>query len=240
MNGSTRLPNDEVSSAPVIGMRVGRRIEYERALRRRHRRPGRSALDAAELGIERVVARPARRAARAAGRRSAPARRAAGGTSSRPRRRSAAVDASSVEDADALAQLRRLALEPEQPTRNGADLLQREGRCGSAQWRSPRPARQRRGAREPIAERAPAGKQRERCERRPAATSGRTGKVLTRDRLVAPVAIITKAMPSPRRAALSRSILRARPQRPLHAATVCSAPKRRVKFTPARPTCAKA
>ena len=119
-NGSMRLPNDDVSSAPGIGSRVGRRIKA-------------SDCSAAAFATDAICCstRPSwRRSRRAATTRSA---RAAAARRRRrrlpcdlPRRPDGGRRHVGVQHADPLAELRRLAFEPEQARRDRADLLERE------------------------------------------------------------------------------------------------------------------
>ena len=124
-NGSMRLPNDDVSSAPAIGSRVGKRIKRERLLGGGVRDRRDLLLDPAELRVERAESAALAALPAAAARRLAPVgasgvRLAAAARRARPRRRVG------LQHADPLAQLRRLALEPEQARRDRADLLERE------------------------------------------------------------------------------------------------------------------
>ena len=211
-NGSMRLPNVDVSSAPAIGSRVGSRIKRERLLGGGARDRWRSAARSGRAG------RRSRRAATtslALGQ-----QRPAGGAGglapaacvSRPPAR-AARRRVGVDHADPLAQLRRFALEAEQARRDRADLLERErqrqrlGRGATADG-SGRTAPRRASSRARRPRRASAS------AATPArAISGRTGRVLTRDRLVAPVAIITNAMPIPFRP-MRRAVHRRAGRRP--------------------------
>ena len=242
-----RLPNVEVSSAPGIGSRVGRRIKA-------------SDCSAAALATDAICCSTRPSCASIAPSGDDSLRSGSSGPPAAPvgsRLRLAAAAGArercrrvGVHHADPLAQLRRLAFEPEQARRDRADLLERERqreRLGRGRRRRRGPDRR---IGEPVAERAARAEQAPARRPRPGrSAAGPTGsspatgcsRRWQSSRTPCPLLQTDAASASaPRRsqaqsAPSTKSILGARgPPESAGAATVCSAQKRWRKFTLAR------